>query len=106
MAWLYLLAAGVLEIFWVIGLKYTEGFSKLTPTILTVIAMIGSFLCLSLAVKTLPLGSSYAIWTGIGTMGAVLAGMLIFGEQMNMLRLLCVAMILGGIIGLKLTSPA
>lgn len=106
MAWLYLLAAGMLEVFWVIGLKYTEGFSRLTPSVLTVIAMIGSFICLSLAVKTLPLGSSYAIWTGIGTLGAVIAGVVIFGEQMTALRLLCVMLILGGIAGLKLTTPA
>ncbi len=106
MAWIYLLSAGLLEIVWVIGLKYTQGFTKLTPSVLTVIAMIGSFVCLSLAIKVLPLGSSYAIWTGIGTLGAVIAGMLIFGEQMNALRMVCVLMILGGIIGLKLTTPA
>lgn len=104
MAWLYLFIAGLLEIGWVIGLKYTEGFSKPVPSLITVTAMIASFYCLSLAIKTLPLGTSYAIWTGIGTAGAMIAGALLFGESVSAIRILCVMMILGGIIGLKVSA--
>ncbi len=104
MAWLYLFIAGLLEIGWVIGLKYTEGFSKPFPSLITVTAMIASFYCLSLAIKTLPLGTSYAIWTGIGTAGAMIAGALLFGESVSAIRILCVMMILGGIIGLKVSA--
>ncbi len=104
MAWLYLFIAGLLEIGWVIGLKYTEGFSKPVPSLITITAMVASFYCLSLAIKTLPLGTSYAIWTGIGTAGAMIAGALLFGESVSAIRILCVMMILGGIIGLKVSA--
>lgn len=104
MAWLYLFIAGLLEIGWVIGLKYTEGFSKMVPSVITVVAMIGSFYCLSLAVKALPLGTSYAIWTGIGTVGAMIAGIILFGESANLMRIGCAFLIVSGIIGLKMTA--
>jgi len=104
MAWLYLLVAGLLEIGWVIGLKYTEGFSKLIPSVITVVAMIGSFYCLSLAIRSLPLGTSYAIWTGIGTVGAMIAGIILFGENASLMRIGCALLILVGIAGLKLTA--
>lgn len=104
MAWLYLFIAGLLEIGWVIGLKYTEGFSKLVPSVITVAAMIGSFYCLSLAIKALPLGTSYAIWTGIGTVGAMIAGIILFGESANLMRIGCALLIVSGIIGLKMTA--
>lgn len=104
MAWLYLFIAGLLEIGWVIGLKYTEGFSKLIPSLITVVTMIGSFYCLSLAVKALPLGTSYAIWTGIGTVGAMIAGIILFGESANFMRIGCALLIVSGIIDLKMTA--
>ncbi len=104
MAWLYLFIAGALEIGWVIGLKYTEGFSKPIPSAITVAAMIGSFYCLSLTIKVLPLGTSYAIWTGIGTVGAMIAGIILFGESANFMRIGCALLIVSGIIGLKITA--
>ncbi len=104
MAWLYLFIAGLLEIGWVIGLKYTEGFSRLIPSVITVVTMIGSFYCLSLAVKALPLGTSYAIWTGIGTVGAMIAGIVMFGESASFMRIGCALLIVSGIIGLKITA--
>ncbi len=104
MAWLYLLFAGLLEIGWVIGLKYTEGFSKLVPSALTITAIIASMVFLSLAVRTLPLGTSYAIWTGIGTVGAMIAGIILFGESATAMRIGCALLIVSGIIGLKMTA--
>ncbi len=104
MAWIYLFFAGLFEIGWAIGLKYTEGFSKLWPTIGTLAAMTASIILLAMAVKTLPIGTAYAIWTGIGALGAVILGIVLFGDPATPLRLLCVAFILVGIIGLKLTS--
>lgn len=104
MAWLYLFIAGLLEIGWVIGLKYTEGFSRPVPSVITVMAMTGSFYCLSLAVKALPLGTSYAIWTGIGTVGAMIAGIILFGESASLMRIGCALLIVSGIIGLKMTA--
>lgn len=101
MAWLILLAAGLLEVVWAIGLKYTHGFSRLMPTVVTVIAMIASMGLLGLAVRSLPIGTAYAVWTGIGTVGTVLVGILVFGESASLLRLLCVSLIVIGIIGLK-----
>jgi quaternary ammonium compound-resistance protein SugE len=101
MAWLILLAAGLLEVVWAIGLKYTQGFSRLMPTVVTVIAMIASMGLLGLAVRSLPIGTAYAVWTGIGTVGTVLVGILVFGESASLLRLLCVSLIVIGIIGLK-----
>jgi quaternary ammonium compound-resistance protein SugE len=104
MAWIFLFIAGIFEIVWAIGLKYTEGFTKLFPSVITVLGMAISFYFLSMAVKTLPIGTAYAIWTGIGAAGAVILGMVLFGEPRNLLRLMFVAFILVGIIGLKATS--
>ncbi|MDG5497267.1 multidrug efflux SMR transporter [Niveispirillum sp. BGYR6] len=101
MAWFYLLAAGLAEIGWAIGLKYTDGFTRPLPTALTLLSMLVSILLLGLALKTLPLGTAYAVWTGIGTVGTVLAGMLLFGEPADALRLGCIALIVAGIAGLK-----
>ncbi len=104
MAWIYLLLAGVTEIAWAIGLKYTEGWTKLWPSIATVVLLITSLTLLSLALKALPLGTAYAVWTGIGAVGTVLVGMFVFGEPKTAIRLGCIAMILIGIIGLKATG--
>jgi quaternary ammonium compound-resistance protein SugE len=105
MAWLFLLLAGLLEIGWAVGLKYTAGFERLIPTLLTVASMIASLGLLGLSLKTLPIGTAYAIWTGIGTVGTVLFGIVVLDEPSNVLRLLCVALILAGIVGLKLVTP-
>jgi quaternary ammonium compound-resistance protein SugE len=104
MAWIFLVIAGIFEVVWAIGLKYTEGFTKLIPSLITLAGMAISFYFLSMAVKTLPIGTAYAIWTGIGAAGAVILGMILFGEPRNLLRLMFVAFILIGIIGLKATS--
>lgn len=104
MSWIYLIIAGVLEIGWAIGLKYTEGWSKLYPSILTVVLMIASFQFLSMALKTLPIGTAYAIWTGIGAVGTAIVGMIFFDEPRDTVRILCVLLIVAGIAGLKLTS--
>jgi quaternary ammonium compound-resistance protein SugE len=104
MAWVFLVIAGIFEIVWAIGLKYTEGFTKLIPSAITVAGMGISFYFLSMAVKTLPIGTAYAIWTGIGAAGAVILGIVLFGEPKSFLRLMFVAFILIGIIGLKATS--
>ena len=104
MAWITLAVAGVLEIGWAIGLKYTDGFTRLGPTIATVAAMIVSMVLLGLAVRTLPVGTAYAVWTGIGTVGTVLLGIFLFGESAEPLRLLFIAMIVAGIAGLKLVT--
>ena len=104
MAWLFLLVAGLCEIAWAIGLKYTEGFSRLLPTIGTVAAMAASIGCLSIALKSLPVGTAYAVWTGIGTIGTTVAGIYLFNEPATLLRLACIGLILSGIIGLKITS--
>lgn len=104
MEWVYLIVAGGLEVFWSTCLKLSEGFSVLRFSILTVIGMVFSFLFLSQATKTLPLGTSYAIWTGIGALGAVIVGVLLFKESVSPLRLMFVALLLIGIIGLKATS--
>src|SRR3979490_582618 len=104
MAWLFLLVAGLCEIAWAIGLKYTEGFSRLLPTIGTVAAMAASIGCLGIALKSLPVGTAYAVWTGIGTIGTTVAGIYLFNEPATLLRLACIGLILSGIIGLKITS--
>ncbi|HXH13526.1 MAG TPA: quaternary ammonium compound efflux SMR transporter SugE [Alphaproteobacteria bacterium] len=102
MAWLALLIAGLFEVGWAIGLKYTHGFTRLWPTAATAVAMILSLFFLGQALKTLPLGTAYAVWTGIGTVGTVLLGMVLFGEPREGLRLLCIFLILIGIVGLRL----
>ena len=104
MAWVYLFFAGVLEIGWAIGLKYTEGFSRLVPTLLTVAAMAISLALLGLALKTLPVGTAYAVWTGIGSVGTVLLGIWLFGEPATAMRLACIGLIVAGIVGLKLVT--
>jgi quaternary ammonium compound-resistance protein SugE len=104
MAWIYLLLAGLFEIVWAIGLKYTDGFSRLWPSAGTLAAMAVSIVLLAMAVKTLPIGTAYAIWTGIGAVGAVALGIVLFGDSATLPRLLCVALILIGIVGLKLTA--
>lgn len=104
MAWVYLFLAGAFEVVWVIAMKYAEGFSKPVPSIVMLAGMIVSFGCLTLAVKTLPLGTSYAIWTGIGAVGAMIAGIILFGESASALRIGCAGLIVAGIIGLKLAS--
>ena len=104
MSWLVLIIAGLFEVAWAVGLKYTEGFTKLWPTVGTVLAMIISVALLGIAMKTLPIGTAYAVWTGIGSVGAVLLGMLLFGDPATVGRLLCLALILAGIIGLKILA--
>ena len=104
MAWLYLLIAGLFEVAWAIGLKYTEGFTRLVPSLWTVASMAISLLFLSLALKSLPVGTAYAVWTGIGAVGVAILGIVLFSEPANALRLGSIAMIIGGIVGLKLVS--
>jgi quaternary ammonium compound-resistance protein SugE len=103
MPWIWLIVAGVLEIAWAVGLKYTDGFSRLGPTVGTVLLMLGSFWCLAQAVKGLPLGTSYAIWTGIGAVGTAIAGIILFKEPATAARLVCMVLIVAGIVGLKFT---
>lgn len=105
MSWFFLLVAGVFEIVWAVGLKYTEGFTRLWPTLGTVVAMIASVAFLGLALRTIPIGTGYAIWTGIGAVGVAIAGMLLFGESRDLLRIGCILVIVAGIGGLKLLSP-
>ncbi|MBY0296717.1 MAG: quaternary ammonium compound efflux SMR transporter SugE [Methylobacterium sp.] len=104
MAWLYLFVAGLFEIGWAIGLKYTEGFTRLVPSLLTVASMVVSLWLLGLALKTLPVGTSYAVWTGIGTVGTAILGIVLLGEPATLLRLLCIGLIVAGIMGLKFAA--
>ena len=104
MVWWILVLAGLFEIAWALGLKYTEGFARLWPSVGTAAAMVVSIGLLGLAMRTLPVGTAYAIWTGIGAVGTVALGMLIFGEPATLVRLVCVGLILVGIVGLKLTA--
>lgn len=104
MAWIILFIAGILEIGWAIGLKYTDGFTKPVPTALTAACMIASVVLLGIAVRTLPLGTAYAVWTGIGTVGTVILGIVLFAEPATAIRLACIAMIIAGIAGLKLSA--
>ena len=106
MAWVALFFAGLFEIGWAVGLKYTEGFSRLWPSLGTIAAMAASFFLLAFALKSLPLGTAYAIWTGIGTVGTVVLGIFLFNEAADVLRIGCIAMIVAGIVGLKLITPA
>lgn len=101
MAWWLLFFAGLFEIAWAIGLKYTEGFTRPMPSVLTVLAMAASFWLLATAMKTLPVGTAYAVWTGIGAVGTVVLGILLFNEPATIIRLLCILMIISGILGLK-----
>ncbi|MEJ1126287.1 quaternary ammonium compound efflux SMR transporter SugE [Variovorax sp. CCNWLW225] len=106
MAWVVLLVAGLLEMGWAIGLKYTEGFTRLWPSIGTAISMVLSVVLLGWAMRSLPVGTAYAVWTGIGAVGTVILGIVLFHEPANAARLICVGLIVAGILGLKLTSPA
>jgi quaternary ammonium compound-resistance protein SugE len=104
-AWLALFLAGLCEIGWAIGLKYTDGFSRLWPSLATIALMVLSFGLLSWSLKTLPVGTAYAVWTGIGTIGVALLGITLFGESASAARLACIAAIVGGIAGLKILTP-
>lgn len=105
MAWLYLFVAGLFETAWAIGLKYSVGFTKFAPSVFTVVAMMVSLYLLALALRTLPVGTGYAVWTGIGSVGAAVLGIFLFNESREIARILCILLIVAGIIGLKLTSP-
>ena len=104
MAWLYLFVAGLFEVGWAIGLKYTQGFTRLAPTLFTGISMVVSLGLLGLALKSLPVGTAYAVWTGIGTIGTAILGIALLGEPAGALRLACIGLIVAGIVGLKLVS--
>ena len=104
MAWTYLFIAGVLEIVWAIGLKYTDGFTRLWPSVGTAAAMVVSVVLLAWAMRTLPVGTAYAVWTGIGAVGTVILGIALFGEAATLARLACVGLIVAGIVGLKLVT--
>lgn len=104
MAWLSVFIAGVFETVWAVGLKYSDGFSRLWPSVLTIAAMMISFWLLSCALKTLPVGTTYAVWTGIGAAGTALLGMLLFGESRDAARLVCIGLIIAGILGLRLVE--
>lgn len=104
MAWVVLIVAGLLEIGWAVGLKYTEGFTRLWPTVGTVVALVASMGMLAFALRTLPLGTAYAVWTGIGTVGTAVLGIFLFREAASPLRLVCIALIVAGIVGLKLAG--
>ena len=105
MDWILLVIAGVLEIGWAVGLKYTDGFTRLLPTVWTAAAMIASVVLLALALKTIPVGTGYAVWTGIGAAGTAIVGIVLFAEPATVLRLGCIALILAGVVGLKFASP-
>lgn len=105
-AWIMLGAAGLLEIVWAIGLKYAEGFTKPVPSAITIAAMIASMWLLAQAARDLPIGTAYAVWTGIGAVGAALLGVMLFQESANLVRLGCIALIVLGIVGLKLSTPS
>ena len=104
MAWIILIIAGLLEVCWAIGLKYTDGFTRLWPSVGTVVAMVVSVVLLGWSMRTLPVGTAYAVWTGIGAVGTVLLGLVLFDEPATVARLGCVALIVAGIVGLKLTA--
>ena len=104
MAWTYLLIAGMLEIGWAIGLKYTEGWTRLWPSIGTGLTMIASFYFLSLALRTLPVGTAYAVWTGIGAAGTALLGMFLLGESRDLIKIVCIMLIISGVAGLRFAS--
>lgn len=103
MAWIILFIAGLLEVVWSVGLKYTEGFTKLTPSVITVAAMVLSVVLLGMALRTLPLGVGYSVWVGIGVVGSVIAGIFLFNESMDLIKMISVLLIVAGIIGLKMS---
>jgi quaternary ammonium compound-resistance protein SugE len=106
MAWFYLFLGGVLEIVWLIAMKYSNGFRNFWPSAIVVLALIGSMFVVSLAIRTIPMGTAYAIWTGIGAAGGAIAGIVLFNESKDWLRLLSIALIIAGIVGLKITAPS
>jgi quaternary ammonium compound-resistance protein SugE len=106
MPWILLVIAGLLEIVWAVGLKYTRGFTQLWPSVITIAAMVASMILLAWALRSIPVGTGYAVWTGIGAVGAAILGIVLFGESRDLLRLACIAMIVLGIIGLKLATPS
>ena len=106
MAWLSLFIAGLFEVGWAIGLKYTDGFTRLWPTVWTVAAMIVSLALLGLSLRTLPVGTAYAVWVGIGAVGTAVLGIVLFGESREPLRLACLVLIVAGVVGLKVVTPA
>jgi quaternary ammonium compound-resistance protein SugE len=106
MAWLMLIAAGLCEIVWAIGLKYTQGFTRLWPSVVTIVAMIVSIVLLGAAMKSLPVGTSYAVWVGIGALGTAILGIVLFGESAGAGRVASLMLLVAGIVGLKLTTPA
>ena len=105
MAWFLLVIAGLLEVVWAIGLKYTRGFTELWPSVVTVLAMAASMILLAWALRTIPVGTGYAVWTGIGAVGAAILGIVLFGESRDLMRIACIGLIVVGIIGLKLATP-
>jgi quaternary ammonium compound-resistance protein SugE len=105
MAWIYLVAAGICEIVWAVGLKHSNGFTRLWPSVITIAIMLLSFVLLSLAMRTLPLGTAYAIWTGIGAVGTTIYGIVHFNESRDWPRLICIAVVVAGIVGLKVLAP-
>jgi quaternary ammonium compound-resistance protein SugE len=105
MSWIVLFVAGLLEVGWAVGLKYTAGFTRLVPSVLTLTAMAGSVGLLGLALRDLPLGTAYAVWTGIGTVGTAIYGIAVLGEPSEAARLVCIALIVAGILGLKILAP-
>ncbi|HYG88021.1 MAG TPA: quaternary ammonium compound efflux SMR transporter SugE [Azospirillum sp.] len=105
MAWIVLFVAGLLEVGWAVGLKHTQGFTRLIPSLLTVASMVASLGLLGVALKTLPLGTAYTVWTGIGTVGTVILGTALYGEPVGAVRLGCIGLIVVGILGLKLATP-
>ena len=105
MAWIVLFMAGLLEVGWAVGLKYTDGFTRLWPSVGTAAALVASMALLGGALRTLPLGTAYAVWTGIGTLGTAILGMVLLGEPAGAMRLVCIGLIVAGIVGLKLASP-
>lgn len=104
MNWLILIVAGLLEVVWAVGLKYTDGFTKPLPSVITVAAMAASFYCLSLAMRSLPLSIAYTVWVGIGMVGAVIFGIIVLKEPINMVKVISLLLIISGILGLKLSS--
>jgi quaternary ammonium compound-resistance protein SugE len=103
--WLALLGAGLLEVAWALGLKYSDGFTRFWPSALTLVAILMSFGLMALALRSLPFGTAYAVWTGIGAAGRIIAGMLLFRESADPMRIICLSLIVAGMIGLKLNSP-
>ena len=104
MDWTYLIVAGLLEIVWAVGLKYTEGFSRLWPSVVTIGVMVASLVLLAQALKTIPVGTGYAVWTGIGAAGTAIVGIVFFGESRDVLRIVCLVLIVAGVVGLKFAA--